>query len=223
MHVTAEKDAKTRAQLALYISSGTEAAFFRLKTDGWIAEVNGSYSGSYEGQLDSAPMGINGASVEDVSQLDTCRKLTKQLWLLAARTGTGVIKRLCGELWQPRVKANGIPLTLLRDFTHDQSSWRDLYLTALGMPASWPATELEFSATMRAATTDILFHSMWLVTERAVRDFGIQEPDDTTRHMFGFEVQQMKERLSQEAVHSALRIAMLAVLATERGLLRLDP
>lgn len=91
------------------------------------------------------------------------------------------------------------------------------------MPASFPSPDQDFVATMKAATTDILFHGMWLVVERAVRDFGIQDVDDTARHMFAFEVQQMKDRLSQEAVHSAMRITMLAALAAEQGLLRLDP
>lgn len=98
-----------------------------------------------------------------------------------------------------------------------------MYLGKLGMPASFPLSfaDQDFSATMKAATADILFHGMWLVAERAVHDFGIQDTDD--RHMFAFEMQQMKERLAQEAVHSAMRITMLAALAAEQGLLRLDP
>jgi hypothetical protein len=123
--------------------------------------------------------------------------------------------------------AAGIPLPRLRDFVHDHSSWRDMYLGKLGMPASFPMSfsdpEQDFGATMKAATTDILFHGMWLVAERAVHDFGIQDTDERAGHMFAFEVQQMKDRLAQEAVHSAMRITMLAALAIERGLLRLDP
>jgi hypothetical protein len=146
------------------------------------------------------------------------------------------MKRFCADLWDSRVRANGIPLALLRDFVHKHSSWRDVYLGQLGIPASFPSSDQDFATTMKAATADILFHGMWLVAERAVRDFGIQEAEDAgassgsgpaaipaPRHMYAFEVQQMKDRLGQEAMHSAMRITMLAALAAEQGLLRLDP
>lgn len=126
-------------------------------------------------------------------------------------------------MFQPRVSSNGIPLSVLRDLVHDHSSWRDLYLSKLGLPVPWPE-EWDFNTTVRAASTDILYHALWLVAERAVRDFGIQERDDNAvTGMVGFEVTQMRERLKQEALHSAMRISMVAVLSTEQGHLRLDP
>lgn len=195
MQVTAETDEKTRTQLALYIFSSAESALFRFRPE-WDG-------GGVENMVDS---GLDDVSRYVFSHLS-------QLWLMAARMGASVVKKLSAELWLPRVKANGIPLHVLSDFVADHSAWRDLYLGKLGMPASF--TDLDFGATMTAATTDILFHGMWLVAERAVRDFGIKgEP---------FELQQLKELLTQEALHSAMRITMLTALMAEQGLLRLDP
>ena len=106
---------------------------------------------------------------------------------------------------------------------HEYSSWRDVYLSKLGLPVPWPET-WDFVTTIKALSTDVWYHSLWLVAERSVRDFGVQEPaEEGVRGMLGFEVAQLQERLKREAIHSAMRIAMLSALATEQGFLRLDP
>lgn len=41
--------------------------------------------------------------------------------------------------------------------------------------------------------------------------------------LFALEAAQTSERLKSEAMHAAMRIAMLSALATEQGFLRIDP
>lgn len=71
MHITSEKDEKTRTQLAMYIITGSESALYRLKPDTWEnAEldgslVDGSLSTSYENTIDSTSFGLRPG--EDVS------------------------------------------------------------------------------------------------------------------------------------------------------------
>lgn len=132
-------------------------------------------------------------------------------------------RKLSADLWHPRVSANGIPLSVLRDFVHEHSSWRDAYLARLGVPLQWPDS-WDFVAAIKACSTDIFYHELWLVAERAVRDFGIQGGSDESSHgMINLEVSQMRERLKHEALHSAMRIAALSAVLLEHGYLRLDP
>lgn len=197
MHVMPVKDEKLRTQLAMYMVSNFESAFFRLRLDLVVSDVAPLVSASTN-------------SDEDV-------------WLMAARAGAGICAKLCHELWIPRTAASGIPLNTLRDFVHDHSSWRDLYLSKLGLPVPWPE-HWSALATVKTMSTDIFYHALWLVAERAMADFGIQESaDDAMRGMFAFEVSQIRDRLRREAMHSAMRIAMLSALATEQGYLRVDP
>lgn len=139
---------------------------------------------------------------------------------MAARAGASICAKLCSELWSLRTQASGIPLTTLRDFVHEHSSWRDLYLSKLGLPVPWP-DHWSALTTVKTMSTDIFYHALWLVVEGAVQDFGVK--DDSVRDMFAFEVSQIRDRLKREAMHSAMRIAMLSALATEQGYLRVDP
>ncbi|KLT46287.1 hypothetical protein CC85DRAFT_59374 [Cutaneotrichosporon oleaginosum] len=195
LHTTPVRDEKLRTRLAMQMVSSFEGAFFRLPE----------------------------LVVNDMVPLVSASTSDEEVWLSAARAGASICTKLCGELWAPRTSASGIPLNTLRDFVHDHSSWRDLYLSKLGLPVPWPE---HWSAltTVRIMSTDVFYHALWLVAERAMSDFGIQESgEETMRGMFAFEAQQVRERLKREAMHSAMRIAMLSALATEQGYLRVDP
>lgn len=194
LHAAPVRDEKLRTQLAMHMVSSFEGAFFRLDM-----------------------------AVSDVAPLVAASTSDDEVWLMAARAGAGICAKFCAELWAPRTAAAGIPLNTLRDFVHDHSSWRDLYLSKLGLPVPWPE-HWSALATVKVMSTDILYHALWLVAERAMADFGIHEGgEDAMRGMFAFEVQQVRERLKREAMHSAMRIAMLSALATEQGYLRVDP
>ncbi len=195
MHATPLRDEKLRTQVAMQMVSSFEAAFFRLPD----------------------------LVVNDMVPLVSANTNDDEVWLIAARAGAGICTKFCADLWAPRTAASGIPLNTLRDFVHDHSSWRDLYLSKLGLPVPWP-DHWSALTTVKIMSTDIFYHALWLVAERAMSDFGIQEGgDDAMRGMFAFEVQQVRERLKREAMHSAMRIAMLSALATEQGYLRVDP
>lgn len=69
-----------------------------------------------------------------------------------------------------------------------------------------------------------MYHALWLVVDGAVRDYSIQQaPEEAVPGMFALEAAQASERLKSEAMHAAMRIAMLSALATEQGFLRIDP
>ncbi|GMK54988.1 hypothetical protein CspeluHIS016_0200440 [Cutaneotrichosporon spelunceum] len=199
LYTAPARDANLRTQMAIRMMMSFEGAFFRLPD----AAV-----------VDMVPI-ITGALVSANGD--------DELWLTAARAGADVCTKLCAELWSPRTAASGIPLNTLRDFVHDHSKWRDLYSSKLRLPVPWPEHWSALTA-VKIMSTDILYHALWLVAERAMADFGIQESGgDTMGGMFAFEMQQVRERVKHEAMHSAMRIAMLSALATEQGYLRVDP
>lgn len=167
---------------------------------------------------------------EDVSvsaveeELSLRAPLIPQPWLFAARSAATTARRLI-DLWTPRVAASGIPLTLLRDFVHEHTSWRDLYLNKLGIALPLPA-HWSFEDAVKACSTDIFHHALWLVVDRAVRDFGIADGEDggaMRSNMVALEVATMRERLKGESAHAASRIAMIAAVGTEQRHMRLDP
>ncbi|BEI79573.1 hypothetical protein CcaverHIS002_0101020 [Cutaneotrichosporon cavernicola] len=199
LHITPAWDDKLRTQLAIRMMMSFEGAFFRLPD----AAV-----------IDMVPL---------ISQTLVSASNDDEVWLTAARAGADVCTKLCAELWVPRTAASGIPLNTLRDFVHDHSKWRDLYSSKLGLPVPWPGHWTAFTI-VKILSTDVLYHALWLVAERAMADFGVQEAgEDAMSAMFSFEVKQVCERLKKEAMHSAMRIAMLSALATEQGYLRVDP
>ncbi|WOO81373.1 uncharacterized protein LOC62_03G004902 [Vanrija pseudolonga] len=204
----AYKDERMRVQLALFIITGFESVFHRLRSE------------VFDYIVDLTPLIMSGEGAAGGSSYTAS---DDDAWLTAARAGAVVCRKLSADLWHPRISANGIPLSVLRDFVHEHSSWRDAYLARLGVPLQWPDS-WDFVAAIKACSTDIFYHELWLVAERAVRDFGIQGGSDESSHgMMNLEVSQMRERLKHEALHSAMRIAALSAVLLEHGYLRLDP
>jgi hypothetical protein len=71
----------------------------------------------------------------------------------AASAGSKMCRQLCADLWHPRVHATGIPLAALETFISACSSWRDNFLSRLGVPSKWPEG-WSFDAAITACSTD---------------------------------------------------------------------
>jgi hypothetical protein len=124
-------------------------------------------------------------------------------------------RRLCHQLYTPKVKEQGIPLSVLIGFANSNSKWRDQHLSKLGVPSKWPE-HWDFLAAITACSTDVYYHCLWLVVMRAVDDFGILEIKERNRGNGGevnVEVQSVLERYRTESDHGAMRIAALVCLS----------
>ncbi|OCF45377.1 hypothetical protein I317_00622 [Kwoniella heveanensis CBS 569] len=142
-------------------------------------------------------------------------------WYNGCRQITSVFRSLSRALWIPKTAVDGISLTFLRDIIHRTSVWRDDHLSIIGAPAQWPES-WNFQQAITACSIDCLYHVIWLITNRAMDDFGIKEEKSA---MGGgmVEIESIKRRIKEEAEHAALRIAALIGILAENGYLKLDP
>ena len=136
-----------------------------------------------------------------------------QAWFTASIAGSSMCRKLCHQLYTPKVKQHGIPLSVLVEFANSNSKWRDEHLSKLGVPSKWPE-HWDFLAAITACSTDVYYHCLWLVVMRAIHDFGILEIKDGSRANDGtsLEVQGILERYRTESDHGAMRIAALVSL-----------
>ena len=80
-------------------------------------------------------------------------ELQSVAFLGAASAGSKMCRQLCADLWHPRVPDMGIPLAALETFINACSSWRDNFLSQLGVPSQWP-NSWNFDAAITACSTD---------------------------------------------------------------------
>nr|XP_019013725.1 uncharacterized protein I206_01796 [Kwoniella pini CBS 10737]OCF52506.1 hypothetical protein I206_01796 [Kwoniella pini CBS 10737] len=145
-------------------------------------------------------------------------------WFKIHHTFCSICYTLAKSLWIPSISARGIPFTILREFIHSSSIWRDKYLSSIGIPTIWPE-HWDFLQAITTCTTDCYYHVLWLLIYKAINDFGIKEEksilekNDSNK----FEIENIKRRIKEEAEHAALRIAALTGVLTENGYLKLDP
>lgn len=141
-------------------------------------------------------------------------------------------RQIQSQWWRPRCLKEGLPVSDIKIFTDELTSWKERYLAQAGVPAIWPPT-WDFAAAVAACTVDIVFHSTWPVIAEAVSDYGIREikmmdrgdplslgkdPMETR-----IECSRARDRVEQEALHASLRIAALAAVLAVNNYLRLDP
>ncbi|OXG21701.1 hypothetical protein C366_01384 [Cryptococcus neoformans Tu401-1] len=150
------------------------------------------------------------------------------LWFSAARSAASMCRALSLRLCSPHLQTSGIPLSLLRTFTHSASVWRTNYLSKLGVPPLWPES-WNFLQAITACSADVSHHALWLVLYRALEESGVEEETKGAMGMggvgmgIGVEVESVKRRIKEESEHAALRIAALVAVLTENEYLSLDP
>lgn len=143
--------------------------------------------------------------------LDLASKADLQAWLRASHDGSTTCRMICDELWVPRVREKGIPITVLRKLLNSISGWRDTHLSKLGVPTKWPE-DWDFLATITTCSTDVYCHCLWLVLAGAIRDFGVveaREIEPGVKSPLAYEVEGVLRRCREEADHSSMRIAAL--------------
>ncbi|KAH8104801.1 hypothetical protein BXZ70DRAFT_922466 [Cristinia sonorae] len=146
----------------------------------------------------------------------------------AAHALARISRQMARQLWRPATESDGIPLELLYTFNTLLSEWRDEHLRNVGVPSNFQQ-DWDFVSAVTACASDATYHIMWIILFNALDDFGIREVNDLVRtgspgnaspnHM---QIEAIKKKFSEEALHGALRIAGLAGVLTTNGYLRLD-
>ncbi|KAH9955162.1 hypothetical protein BC827DRAFT_1238625 [Russula dissimulans] len=128
-------------------------------------------------------------------------------------------------------------LEVLRVITHQLNDWRAQYLPRVGVPTDF-AAEWDFVSAVSACASDATFHIMWIILFNALDDRGIREslgsPHGASAGVgtstslaassgLQQQIEELKTKVLDEALHGAMRIAGLAGVLTKNGYLRLDP
>jgi hypothetical protein len=220
--MTIQSETERMAAISLWwivcLSDGFRSAFYGLKPclsdDDYdigppIPQPNG-------GDPDDAPQ-VSGDLRRRLNAIYSARADPSQSAVLftAANAGAYIARKLCTEIYIPRIRTQGIPLATLREFVHSSSVWRDKYLFKLGVPAKWPQS-WDFLGAITACSTDVYFHAMWLCIMRAIKDFGVAEIKAAEKgepNMAAVEVDAIVKRIRAESEHGSLRIAALVSAA----------
>ncbi|KAJ7784676.1 hypothetical protein B0H16DRAFT_1709374 [Mycena metata] len=147
----------------------------------------------------------------------------------AAHALARVARQMSRNLWRPVTDSDGVSFDVLYMLTTALSAWRDEYLTVVGVPSNFEG-EWDFVSAVSSCASDATYHVMWVVLFNALDDFGIKEINEVTRMNQPLSIVQnyqqidlVKRKVADEALHGALRIAGLAGVLTSNGYLRLDP
>ncbi|KAJ7175762.1 hypothetical protein C8R46DRAFT_1160905 [Mycena filopes] len=147
----------------------------------------------------------------------------------AAHALARVARQMSRNLWRPVTDSDGVSFDVLYMLTTALSAWRDEYLTVVGVPSNFEG-EWDFVSAVSSCASDATYHVMWVVLFNALDDFGIKEINEVTRMNQPLSMVQnyqqidlVKRKVADEALHGALRIAGLAGVLTSNGYLRLDP
>ncbi|KAJ6512179.1 hypothetical protein C8R47DRAFT_1314218 [Mycena vitilis] len=147
----------------------------------------------------------------------------------AAHALARVARQMSRNLWRPVTDSDGVSFDVLYMLTTALSAWRDEYLTVVGVPSNFEG-EWDFVSAVSSCASDATYHVMWVVLFSALDDFGIKEINEVTRMNQPLSMVQnysqidlVKRKVADEALHGALRIAGLAGVLTSNGYLRLDP
>jgi hypothetical protein len=123
------------------------------------------------------------------------------------------------NLWIPTTDAEGVPVEVLRLIIQQLNDWRSQYLPRVGVPTDF-AAEWDFVSAVSACASDATFHIMWIILFNALDDRGIREslcsPGAVgtstalaTSSGLQQEIEELKTKVLDEALHGAMRIAGL--------------
>lgn len=122
-------------------------------------------------------------------------------------------------LFTPSTDAAGVSVDALRDIMDRLNDWRESYLPRVGVPTNF-AAEWDFVSAVSACASDATFHIMWIILFTALDEYGVKEINEAVRSgsvnggspsLQGVwnQVEEMKRKVLDEALHGALRIAGL--------------
>ncbi|KAJ2913923.1 hypothetical protein MD484_g6506, partial [Candolleomyces efflorescens] len=141
----------------------------------------------------------------------------------AAHSLARTARQMSRQLWKPSVDSDGVPFETLLTFSNLLSEWRDEYLSSVGVPANYSGT-WDFVSAVSSCASDATYHVMWIILYNALDDFGIRELNGSPSPPPNIsQIDAVKRKVVEEALHGALRIAGLAGVLTSNGYLRLDP
>ncbi|CAA7261362.1 unnamed protein product [Cyclocybe aegerita] len=141
----------------------------------------------------------------------------------AAHSLARTARMMSRQLWRPATDSDGVPFDNLCTFATALTEWRDHYLNAVGVPSNF-AGEWDFVSAVSSCSSDATYHVMWIILFNALDDFGIKELNNAVASASDLtEIENVKRKVADEALHGALRIAGLAGVLTSNGYLRLDP
>ncbi|KDQ20816.1 hypothetical protein BOTBODRAFT_26832 [Botryobasidium botryosum FD-172 SS1] len=164
-----------------------------------------------------------------VDPSDQATKSQVDEWLHSYHELTVIVRKMSRRLWIPTTESEGIQFQVFYDLVAGFRQWRDDHLSRVGVP-SHLKEEWDFVSAVSACSSDAIYHVLWIVLCQAVDDFGIREINNVVRSGDPnatipsiHEMENLRSQVSEEAFHSALRIAGLTNVLTSNGYLRLDP
>ncbi|TFK28023.1 hypothetical protein FA15DRAFT_665791 [Coprinopsis marcescibilis] len=166
-------------------------------------------------------------SSEETSDGSSAPSTREQLEFLgyyrAAHALARAARQMSRQLWKPATDSDGIPFETLSTFVSVLTEWRTDYLSLVGVPNNYDG-EWDFVSAVSSCASDATYHVMWIILFTALDDFGIKELNQTATPPPNLgQIEVTKQKILDEAMHGALRIAGLAAVLTSNGYLRLDP
>ncbi|KAL1743631.1 hypothetical protein HDZ31DRAFT_74770 [Schizophyllum fasciatum] len=140
----------------------------------------------------------------------------------AAHALARIARTMSRRLWTPAAESGGIPHATLRLLTQALDGWRTAHLAAVGVPRDF-GRGWGFVEAVSTCASDATFHVMWVILFGALDEFGVKEFAGSPDPAAAAEKDEVCDRIADEALHGALRIAGLAAVLTQNGYLRLDP
>jgi hypothetical protein len=135
------------------------------------------------------------------------------------------------NLWIPTTDSDGVPVEVLRGIMHQLNDWRAQYLPRVGVPTDF-AAEWDFVSAVSACASDATYHIMWIILFNALDDRGIREslgsPQSASSSIGSSaalavgnglqqQIEDLKTKVLEEALHGAMRIAGLVRLCTSHN------
>ncbi|KAF8490785.1 hypothetical protein F5888DRAFT_1620637 [Russula emetica] len=212
----------------------------------WMACLSDAYGAAYyrrKPQVEDEDYDVDFYTVDPVSmdpdgqsKPDPREHLEFLGYYRAAHALARISRHMSKNLWIPTTDSDGVPVEVLRGITHQLNDWRAQYLPRVGVPTDF-AAEWDFVSAVSACASDATFHIMWIILFNALDDRGIRESLGSPHGSAGVgtstalaagsdlqqQIEELKTKVLDEALHGALRIAGLAGVLTKNGYLRLDP
>ncbi|ODN83388.1 hypothetical protein L202_01532 [Cryptococcus amylolentus CBS 6039] len=195
-----------------------------VSNDGYRAVFQQMKPSLLDEDYDLEPPGKN-VDFRKVTYID--EPIKELAWFSAVENGASICRALALSLSSPITHTRGIPLTLLRNFIHAADAYQETFHRILHLSSDWPE---DFLQVIRACAHDTSYHALWLVVQRAVEEYGVEDEKETGQGKKGFsgmgvgaEVEGVKKRTQGESEHAALRIAATVAVLMENGYLRSDP
>lgn len=206
----------------------------------WMACLSDAYSAVYyrrKPMLDDDDYDIDFYTAEPVPPPDASDSQhpissREQLEFLgyyrAAHALARIARQIARNFWKPVVESDGASLESIRSLMEALYHWKAMYLAKVGVPSNFQA-EWDFISAISACASDATYHIMWIVLFNALDDFGIKDantrggsPPNGSSNVPD-EIESIKKKVLDDALHGALRIAGLTGVLASNGYLRLDP